>query len=101
MIRQYAWLLAGNYAPYGQNSTGRMEAPEFLRLDDVGNRMHIDHCIESIRQTLMCHGDVTPLLTIDDPDTPLGHKADFNIHQKCRIFCKLKNWVQENFAVPP
>jgi len=96
----YTWLLAGNYAPPGQGTATRMEVPGGLRASDVGNRMHVDHCIETLRKTLMCHGDVTPFLAIEDPKSPIGHKADFNMHQKCRDFGKIKSWIQENFAMP-
>ncbi|KAI9776101.1 MAG: hypothetical protein M1839_000614 [Geoglossum umbratile] len=91
LVRMYTWLLAGNYAPPGQGTATRVEVPSGLRAGDVGNRMHVDHCIETLRKTLMCHGDVTPFLTIEDPKSPIGHKADFNVHQKCRDFGKIKN----------
>jgi hypothetical protein len=58
----YTWLLAGNYAAPGQGTETRMEVPGGLRASDVGNRMHVDHCIETLRKALMCHGDVTPFL---------------------------------------
>ncbi|KAH6671272.1 hypothetical protein B0J14DRAFT_595688 [Halenospora varia] len=52
--------------------------------------MHIDHCIETLRKYLMCHGGVTPFLAIEDPDAPVGHVADFSLHQKCRDFGRLR-----------
>lgn len=58
----YTWLLAGNYAPPGEGTGTRMEVPGGLRASDVGNRMHVDYCIETLRKALMCHGDVTPFL---------------------------------------
>jgi hypothetical protein len=94
MIRQYTWLLAGNYAPQGQGTDTRIEVPSGLRSTKVGNRMHIDHCIETLRKTLMCHADVTPIMMINDVKAPLGAKADFNVHQKCRDFGKLKSWLR-------
>jgi hypothetical protein len=99
LIRMYTWYLTGNYAPPGQGTETRMEVPVGLRASEVGNRMHVDHCIETLRKTLMCHGDVTPLLAIEDPKSPVGHKVDFNIHQKCRDFGKIKKWIKENYAM--
>lgn len=58
--------------------------------------MHVDHCIESLRLSLMCYGDVTPVLIEVAPDAPLGRRADFNVHHKCRNFEKLTEWVGEN-----
>lgn len=84
----------------GEGTATRLDIPAGLRATDVGNRMHADHCIETIRKTLMCHGDVTPVLAIEDPDSPLGRRADFNIHQKCRDFEKLQGWISENSALP-
>lgn len=37
----------------------------FKKLDgtiDYGQWMHIDHCIESLRQSVTCHSDVSPVL---------------------------------------
>ncbi|KAH8879266.1 hypothetical protein GQ53DRAFT_855067 [Thozetella sp. PMI_491] len=89
LIRMYTWLQAGKYEtpPGGLTST------------PVGNRMHVDHCIETLRITLMCHGDVTPILVLSDPTAPLGARADFNTHHKCRNFDKISDWITEHKAV--
>lgn len=63
---------------------------------DVGARMHVDHCIEALRVTLMCHGDTTPFFSILDPTAPLGARADFSPHRKCRKFDKLHSWVKDH-----
>ena len=55
--------------------------------------MHVDHCIEALRLTLMCHGDTTPMLVLDDSSSPIGLKADFSAHHKCRKFDNLRSWM--------
>jgi hypothetical protein len=85
LIRQYTWLLMGGYG----------SPPGALRSSAVGNRMHVDHCIETLRQTLMCHADVTPLLVRLDPESPTGTRADFSAHHKCRDFERVMAFVDE------
>ena len=89
LIRQYTWLLMGNYDDDDDGPPGA------LRSSAVGNRMHVDHCIETLRQTLMCHADVTPLLVRLDPESPTGTRADFDAHHKCRDFERVMAYVDE------
>ena len=49
---------------------------------------------------LMCAGDVTVIPIRIDPTSPFGSRADFSTHHKCRKFDRLRDWVQENVAVP-
>jgi hypothetical protein len=68
--------------------------------DPVAARMHVDHCFEALRLSLMCYGDITPVLAEVDHKQRLGRKADFNVHHKCRNFEKIVNWVDENGRSP-
>ncbi|KAF8848508.1 hypothetical protein BDZ45DRAFT_698341 [Acephala macrosclerotiorum] len=70
-----------------------------LMLSEVGNRMHVDHCIETLRIALMCWSDVTPLSLRTDPDAPLRSRADFNSHHGCRNFDKIQDWIDNNWSV--
>ncbi|KAF9819584.1 hypothetical protein IEO21_02048 [Rhodonia placenta] len=57
-------------------------------------RHHIDHCIEMLRQQIMCAGDVG-LITFDWVE---GHSApypDFNVWHQCRDFGKIQAWHEE------
>lgn len=63
---------------------------------DVGARMHVDHCIEALRISLMCHADTTPFLIIMDPTAPGGARADFSPHHKCRKFEPIRQWTEDN-----
>ena len=73
--------------------------PAFRGSSDIANRMHIDHCLETIRKTLMCHADVTPLLIVADPSNPIGDRPDFNIHQKCRNWDAIREWTTKNRVI--
>ncbi|KAN0116855.1 protein of unknown function (DUF3328) domain containing protein [Hyaloscypha variabilis] len=56
--------------------------------------LHWDHCIDILRQTLMCHADVTPM--------PYFYRArDDNVYsvlastETCRDYDKIKSWALE------
>lgn len=75
--------------------------PSDLQAGEIGNRMHVDHCIEALRISLMCHADTTPYLVINDPTAPNGQRADFSPHHKCRKFEPIRKWTRENqLSVP-
>ncbi|KAF2771173.1 hypothetical protein EJ03DRAFT_268812 [Teratosphaeria nubilosa] len=57
------------------------------------SRAHQDHCIEMIRQQLMCSAEMVPTLTFESD----GHTLpDFNAVQVCRNFDRLKAWTEAN-----
>ncbi|KAJ6149819.1 Protein of unknown function DUF3328 [Penicillium samsonianum] len=87
LIRQYTYLDSYEVPPEG-----------FQRSPEM-SRIHVDHCIETLRIHLMCAGDVTPVLVRLDESKPLGAEADFSTHHKCRRFNKLTEWM-EMHAVP-
>ncbi|MCJ1225796.1 hypothetical protein MMC12_002445 [Toensbergia leucococca] len=104
-IRQYTWLQSGNYGDSPNTAAGEQKSLPLVPIPsvwegmtDTGNRMHVDHCIESLRKTLMCHGDVTPLLIAADESSWLGAKPDFNVHQKCRNWDAIREWTTENWV---
>ncbi|OAA39064.1 hypothetical protein NOR_06324 [Metarhizium rileyi] len=89
MLRQYSWPLDKFDKSWGDLY------PSML-VDPVKARTHVDHCIETLRLTLMCAGDITPVLFVHDEDSPLGVRADFNIYHKCRSFDSIVDYVKEN-----
>ncbi|KAJ4856547.1 hypothetical protein T069G_09915 [Trichoderma breve] len=79
--------------------------PENLPIEfEVTNKLffnHVDHCIDYLRQVIMCESDVTPVTS----NWVLTHHTphpDFNTMHKCRNFTKLLEWVEEhdNGGVP-
>ncbi|RWA08720.1 hypothetical protein EKO27_g6398 [Xylaria grammica] len=66
-----------------------------LNVTDPNNaldRMHVDHCIDALRQQLMCSANVVPLLVEVDEGSKLGYKTDFNVNMKCRNYDKILEW---------
>lgn len=87
MIRQYTYLDSYEVKPEGFTHSAEM------------SRVHVDHCIETLRIALMCVGDVTPVLIKLDKSKPLGAEADFSSHHKCRRFDRLTDWMKL-YSVP-
>ncbi|KAH8596830.1 hypothetical protein B0O99DRAFT_685309 [Bisporella sp. PMI_857] len=88
VIRQYTWR--DYYAQHPET----VSIP-FLLLQDneVYARKHTDHCIEALRLSIMCHGDVTPYLLKTDPNAPAGVDPDFSPHHKCVKFDPLVEFM--------
>jgi hypothetical protein len=65
---------------------------------DALNMKHLDHCIESIRQSLMCSGDITPL-----PFQWWSRYGELSpvaaVTHTCRDFEALRDWAKENRVV--
>jgi hypothetical protein len=93
-IRQHSW------ADYYIRHPDRVRTPADLKVTPVGIRMHVDHCIETLRKTLVCQSDVTPMLIIDDPTKPDGC-PDFNAFHRCRRFEKVWAWNKANQVDEP
>ncbi|KAG2143189.1 hypothetical protein BD769DRAFT_1772242 [Suillus cothurnatus] len=89
MLRRASW---GEH----DNSTSH----EFHESPEVFWRIHLDHCIEMLRQNLMCRGDVT-MLTYDWVKGMDGPLPNFNTPHQCRNFEKILNWVDEHRVFLP
>ncbi|PMD34953.1 hypothetical protein L207DRAFT_436684, partial [Hyaloscypha variabilis F] len=63
---------------------------EELRL----NRMHNDHCIEVLRQGVICRGDIS-LVTIQWQASQKLPVADFTAPHECVNFDSLNDWARE------
>jgi len=98
MIRQYTWK---DYYRAHADTFPNNGAVIDLNITDarnVGDRMHVDHCLETLRLVLMCNADVTPSLLIKNADKPEGHEADFNTFHKCRNFDRIMDWQEQHNA---
>jgi len=84
VIREYTWFLAGAYSPE--------RVPQEMRWPPEKNRHQVDHCIDTLRQSIMCYGDMTPFL-VTKQRNPAGWMNDFNGHHTCRNFTKLQEWT--------
>ena len=66
--------------------------------DDLLGFHHIDHCIDSIRQSLMCTVDVTPLVWQWNCERQkLIPKA--TVVHTCRNFDRVRDWAKEHNMV--
>ena len=63
-----------------------------LRDDTQG---HLTHCIEMLRQTLMCHGDMS-LVTYNWVQGRAVPFANFNGVHQCRNWDELVEWNEDN-----
>ncbi|KAK7018422.1 hypothetical protein R3P38DRAFT_2982688 [Favolaschia claudopus] len=55
---------------------------------------HLRHCIGAIRQSLMCHADITPIVWQWSPRYQEAEQRDDVVHT-CRDFDRIKAWAKE------
>lgn len=65
----------------------------------ISNKTGIDHCIEVLRNSIMCASDVSVTLAYVAPDELSGFKPDFDGLHKCRDFDAIRDWVDDNSGV--
>ncbi|KAM7195066.1 protein of unknown function (DUF3328) domain containing protein [Rhypophila sp. PSN 637] len=59
---------------------------------------HWDHCVDSLRQTLMCHADVSPIpFHVNVPDEK-GIFPRLATTHTCRDFGKIQQWSRDHWA---
>ncbi|KAI0123234.1 hypothetical protein BJ170DRAFT_675069 [Xylariales sp. AK1849] len=80
------------YADYYSRPENR---PVTFEVSDELLFNHVDHCVDYLRQVLMCASDVTPVTSnwVHSHHSP---HPDFNTMHKCRNFDRLLEWVEEN-----
>lgn len=56
---------------------------------------HVDHCVDYLRQSIVCHGDVglIPFAFSNSEYIPV-----FNTTKECRAYDPLEKWVDEHQA---
>ncbi|KAK2593185.1 hypothetical protein QQS21_009114 [Conoideocrella luteorostrata] len=88
LVRRYTWPVSMYNKSWGQLYPSDRE-------NLVASRMHVDHCIEALRLSLMCYSDITPSFILYDANLKYG-KGDFNVYHKCRDFHKISDYVREH-----
>lgn len=68
------------------------DGPELLR-------MHLDHCVDMLRQVVMCSADVTLLTGVWVEGYP-RLSADFNTLHKCRDYEAIMRWNEAHATRP-
>ncbi|KAI7776639.1 hypothetical protein LA080_004731 [Diaporthe eres] len=87
LVRQGLYF---NYDYYKEMGTGA-----FVN-DDMIVEKHISHCLDTIRQTLMCNTDTGVLGQVwFDQDSPTAF-PDFNTKHKCKNFDDISKWAVEH-----
>jgi hypothetical protein len=69
---------------YGSTEASFQNKPEVVR-------MHLDHCVEKIRQNIMCNADVT-MITWDWVQGLKTPYPNFNTRHQCRNYKKILDW---------
>jgi hypothetical protein len=75
----------------------------------IGNVKHLNHCVNALRQSIMCHGDVSVLVwqwfeppnELEDPFNELRprHYPFTNVQHTCRNFDKISDWAKSRRPV--
>ncbi|KAJ0103755.1 hypothetical protein J7T55_001374 [Diaporthe amygdali] len=69
--------------------------------DDMIIEKHISHCLDTIRQTLMCNADTGVLGQVwFDHESPTAF-PDFNTRHKCKNFDDISRWAVEHQELVP
>ncbi|KAF2672750.1 hypothetical protein BT63DRAFT_359391, partial [Microthyrium microscopicum] len=89
------------------NAVRKLIWPEYYHTLDnlVGktrtkSQEHLDHCIDSLRQSLMCSADVTPLYWVWSPKRNLT-LPEARVTHTCRDFEAIRQWALERQMVVP
>ncbi|KAK1757773.1 hypothetical protein QBC47DRAFT_376957 [Echria macrotheca] len=69
------------------------------RSGEEGGFVHQDHCIEQIRQYIMCTGDMTPIPTKYYPGLGRNY-VDSDVPHTCRNFEMLHDWMVDRYDGP-
>ncbi|KAF5328245.1 hypothetical protein D9619_013402 [Psilocybe cf. subviscida] len=68
------------------------------RLGTLENNMHVSHCVDSIRQSLMCSADISTVVWQWDA-TQQNNTFRGGVAHKCRNFGMIQDWARER-AIP-
>jgi hypothetical protein len=99
MLRKASW---GDHANSSDKNFWRIHLGWYI----VSYLAHIlltstsDHCIEMLRQNIMCRGDVT-MITYDWVEGVKDPFPNFNIPHRCRNFDNVLNWIDEHRVFMP
>ena len=85
--------LRGGYWANQQAATrGRKQVDEDLPVDI--QQSHMRHCIDLLRQAIMCHGDTT----LEVVDESINGVHGFRVEHQCKNWEQLKQWTSEQQA---
>ena len=82
-------------------------SPEYYKADTPGpdgedelfGFHHLNHCVDAIRQSLMCNPDITPLVW-QWSDEAQRQIPRANVLHTCRDFSHIQSWARNHQAPP-
>lgn len=76
--------------------------PDYYHHSDTAehNILHLEHCVDHLRQALMCYSDLTPVVLYREPHAPKGLVPDFETSHTCRNFDKVREWTMTRRYFP-
>ncbi|PMD61028.1 uncharacterized protein K444DRAFT_720792, partial [Hyaloscypha bicolor E] len=60
--------------------------------DKIKVGLHIDHCVDYLRQAIMCHGDIE-MITFDWDENKEYYPPNYNVVHRCRKFEPIERWA--------
>ena len=76
-----------------QNLLRKLLYPDKYSLDQSDdNIMHLSHCVDSMRQSLMCHSDIATI-NFFWSDEENHMKGNLETTHMCRDFSKIRQWA--------
>ena len=77
--------------------------PKHAKRDIYISPNHVAHCLESIRQSLMCSADIAPVVWHWDETLPNRHRTKgwLSVAHTCRDFDKIRDWGLEHQLTAP
>ncbi|KAL4899979.1 hypothetical protein BDW74DRAFT_171071 [Aspergillus multicolor] len=83
---------------YAEDSLDSLKFPNGTINRDTDMFRHWDHCIDSLRQSLMCHADISPIPFHVNVPASKGIFPRLATTHTCRNFTKIQEWARERFA---
>lgn len=72
--------------------------PEYYPITEEGiHTPHMQHCISSLRQSIMCSSDITPIVWQWSQKSQAAKERSDVVHT-CRDFDAIKEWARERFV---
>lgn len=92
LLRKGLWYNYDYYKKLGHHA---------FKNDEMILRKHASHCLDTVRQVLMCNADTGVLGQVWYDPADVRAFPDFQTHHKCKNFDDIKKWAVELQAPPP
>lgn len=79
---------------------GLYGAVDMTNEDDLMGIEHLDHCVDMLRQSIMCNSDVTPI-TFARTSLDTSMKVVAEVVHTCRSFSEIQQWAWNRRITSP